>query len=160
MMITLEFHDNDVNNVAQGTLCCAAGKQGTISYYYQAEMTMQEILEEKDTPVSRVFVIVDREVVAVVYRNSQGNLYYSAKTKRCIGEWKLPFVDPKATAVVTKKVDVGTCIEDGEVYAREVFKDDAIACVVMVDGQGVLAAWERGKDGVVLVTRGRARSLK
>lgn len=155
----IEFHDGYVNNLLQGTLCAEAGKDGTIEYAYQAEIWVQDILQDP-SPITRAFLVDYGKDYATVYavyrRDPDGKLCCVGKRSDYDSEWRLPYSHLGATTIVTalggNRTDENL-IANMEKWAADQLKG-IVSCAVLLDEYGIVAAWERGNHEPVLIARG------
>lgn len=152
----IECHDSEVESPG-GTLFGRAGTGGSIEYPYQAEMWVQEMLT---AATCRVYVHDHTlgYVYAVWSRDQNGTLHYVAKAKDWLGEWQLPFLTEARLISTAILGDESHCeirtLDEGAQWAAEQLLDPTIATAIVVDKDGVLAAWEKNKNGPVLVAKG------
>lgn len=148
----IEFHDNDVGNTSVGTLFGRVGHNGTIDYAYQVEMWVQDTFKDS-FPITRAYAIGNGKVYAVWKRDLAGKTFYVARDSGYDGEWQLPNAYPGATEVVTAMLSRE--VSSIDVAARWAAEQlcDGVACAVLLDEEGMIAAWERGPEGPILVAR-------
>lgn len=145
----IEFHDNDTGN-AQGTLCCRVGHKSTVEYAYQAEMWVQDMFHDPSSLV-RAYIVDYDSVYAVLKRDPNGKICYVARDPEYNGEWQLPYAYPGATAVAATMLgEEVKSMDDATRWASEQLRGE-VACAVLLDEHGVVAAWERGPEGPTLV---------
>ena len=149
-MIIVEHHDNKLDE--KGTLIGLVGKEGSVEYAYQAEMWAQELL---NTGTHRVYAYGYRTALAVWAYTDKGDTFYVGHAKGWSGEWQLPFLTDAtgvATAIFGQK-DIGT-MDEAAAWAAGQLAQANIATAVVLDQDGVLAAWEKGPEGPALVAKG------
>lgn len=158
-MIIIEAHDNQLDNITQGTLAGTIGrKHGTIEYDYQAEQWLSDISAD-GYDFSRAYFIRDGEPIAAWRHTANKEFSCISHTTDYDGAWRTetPYVYDDAMVIVAAHLgrEVLT-IEQGEAWANERLIG-AVATAMLLDKQGIFAAWERGtpeSPGAVLVARG------
>ncbi len=146
----LEAHDHEVDNGAAGTLTVRL-KNG-VDYAYQIEMHVQDWLHYFKR--ARRFYAFDAGSVLAVYgRGDHGEMYYVGRDPRWSGKWELPSLYPQTTGIVT--AIIGREVKDFEeaVQWAERALHGNVATAVVIDGDGVLAAWEADLKGAILVSK-------
>lgn len=149
----VEFHDDDIVNVEQGTLSGRAGAHGDVQYAYQAEMWVKDMFEDP-TAIRRAYAISNTTVLAVWHRAPNSGMHYVARHPNYGGEWELPYEYPEAKTLVAGVLgkDVQT-LDEAVDWAATQLRNDGVACVVLLDHEGLLRAWENLPDGPSLVAR-------
>lgn len=148
----IEFHDDALGD-PRGTLGMRVGRQGTIELAYQAEEYVRDYF--RSYPVIRRAYALDNDysyVYAVWKRDLDGNTCYVAKSPEFNGEWDLPYVFPEATNMVVALLGAGVKPLDVEQWALGEIRG-TIACAVLLDPEGLVAAWEKGPDNPILVAK-------
>ncbi|HSW74609.1 MAG TPA: hypothetical protein VLG16_01935 [Candidatus Saccharimonadales bacterium] len=161
-MIIIEAHDNQLDNIAQGTLAGTVGrKNGTIEYDYQAEQWLSDISED-GYDFSRAYFLRDGEPVAAWRHNANKSFSCIGHTNDYDGAWRTetPYVYEDTMLIIAAHLgrEVLT-VEQGQSWANERLIG-AFATAVLLDKHGILAAWERDvseSSETILVARGPQR---
>lgn len=158
-MIIIEAHDNQLDNVVQGTLAGTIGrKNGTIEYEYQAERWLSEISED-GYDFSRAYFLRDGEPIAAWRHNTNKSFSCIGHTNDYNGAWRAETPHVYEDAMLLSAARLGRevlTMQQGETWASERLVG-AVATVVLLNEQGVVAAWERGtaeSPEAILVARG------
>jgi len=152
-MAMIEFHDNEIDNTAQGTLGFRCGHNGTIEFAYQVEMWIQEMFGDHPS-ITRAYALSNGVVLAAWYRNSDRQMHYVARHPNYDGQWELPHLYPEATKLATATLGREVVsLEDAKLWATAELKRREVACAILLDEVGMLMAWERSPEGPVLVAR-------
>jgi hypothetical protein len=148
----VEAHDHEIENVTHGTLVATAGRLGTIEYVYQGEMYVQMMLADK--PSARRFYAHEGGVLLAAWaRDEQGRVSYIARDPRYGGSWKLPYLNPITHEIIAARL--GRDVQDLDEAARWTAAQlqNTVATAILFDRDGILAAWEKGLDGPILVAK-------
>lgn len=152
----IEFHDTNLANEEHGSLAAHAGQNGTINCTFEAEELVQQIFGEPTQSEMRGYLFDDNMVYAVWHRDDSGIISYIAFDSNYDGELDLPFLFGDNTYMSTAMLgrDINNLAEAAE-WAKKELAKDLISCAILLDFQGIVAAWELDQDGKpVLVARG------
>jgi hypothetical protein len=143
----VEHHDDEIES-EEGTLRGRLTRP--VDYTYQAEMWAQDMLESSMT--RRVYAFAGGSVYAVWGRDHDIKSYV-ARSPAYDGTWELPFFYPNVTTIATAVLgrEVAS-FEDATHWAEQALSSD-IATAVLLDKDGVLAAWEGGIEGFRLMSK-------
>ena len=148
----VEFHDNQTDNLAQGTLRGRVGHDGTVEHAYQAEMWLQEVFGIEHA-ITRAYVIGQNDICAILKQDNRQKIEYVGRSPHYSGEWQLPFAYAGMTAIATTILgETVKSVNQGAEWAAGQLQGD-VACAALLDEEGMLAAWEKGPSGIVLVAR-------
>lgn len=143
-MITIELHNDDVRNVLDGSLVAAIGDTNTETWH--AETRLEEVSEMYGSNILRAYFLRDGVPMAAWLPSDDG-----FKSIGCDpdydGEWAVSslYVDPQATRIAVAHLghDALLGLDGGVPWARQKLAG-AVATAILVDGDGIVAAWERG----------------
>ena len=156
-MYTVEFHDNDYENVVEGTLSVIAGLKSEVEYAYQAEMWLEDLTRSGDYP--RAYILDEGTPLAAWRAENNGKL-------TCVGHLPhYPEADRLAmnylyagkTALVVSEISNGLrSTDDAAAWAAEQLRTGAFARAIVMHQAEIAYAWEMPDDTAVLVARGAA----
>lgn len=151
-MYVIELHDDEVDNMTDGTLVAHIGRRhGTIEYAYQVEMHLQDVLGAK---WRRAYLKTADKVKAVWVRDMKsGAVQYLARDASYDGEWVLPFVAaPDAhIAVGIWGSDIQT---NADAFDWAVTQLSNAATAIVLNHGEIRSAWELVNGVPELVARG------
>jgi hypothetical protein len=142
----IELHDADIQNAAQGTLAAKIGKDGTVSYTYQAEIWVQEALGDAESVRA---VLISSGTVLAVWRKDGDKTVFEFKSPHYRGEWQLP-VDHEncSTLYFTAEADAdGVALVES--WVTDQIEDNECRYAIVVRDGGVLGIWRRNEDGQI-----------
>ena len=145
MKLRIEFHDGDIEDRKAGSLLA---KPITVASPREAEIAIKEELSDPGEFIHRVYISEHGSVLAVIAPN-EGNAHYVGTSPHWRGEWEIPYLHQSARSIATAQIGVHVGKDDDlDHWARQVLKDREYATAVLVDAEGVVAAWERSGEDV------------
>lgn len=158
-MIIIEAHDNQLDNITQGTLAGTIGRRyGTIESDYQAEQWLADISAD-GYDFSRAYFVKDGEPIAAWRHTADKEFSCIGHTTDYAGAWRneTPYVYEDAMLIVAARLGRDVLrLEQGAAWAKEQLIG-AAATAILLGEHGIAAAWELGAPGspeAVLVARG------
>lgn len=152
-MITIETHSTDFGNERRGTHVGTFGRSLDIIRDARGAERRLIDLTYVGEEFTRAYFLDDGEPVAAWLRNGQGEL-------RCVGhspdylgprQIEFPYAYPDATLLTSVRLDREVFVGTQERWATEQIIG-ATATAVILDEQGIVAAWEPAQSGLMIPT--------
>jgi len=132
-----------------------AYKVSRLAHAREAEGWTDIFFEKR--PSVRRYYIYDEEGILAVLAHEEGGLYYIAKHERYKGARTLPYLYPSHTFAATIFPNTERDVEHEDQWGR-LRLQEGMTTFIMLDPDGIVAAWENTAAGPALISRGLKRN--